>query len=115
MTGPGIANPPRAELLGAADIRALARRIGLRPTKTLGQNFVHDANTIRRIVRTADLAAGEVVLEVGPGLGSLTLGLLDVGARVVAVEIDPRLAAALPDTVQARAPGLASGPDGDRG
>lgn len=109
MTGPGIANPPRAELLGAADIRALARRIGLRPTKALGQNFVHDANTIRRIARIADLAAGEVVLEVGPGLGSLTLGLLDVGARVVAVEVDPRLAAALPDTVQARAPGLASG------
>jgi 16S rRNA (adenine1518-N6/adenine1519-N6)-dimethyltransferase len=91
-----------------ADIRLLANRIGLRPTKALGQNFVHDANTIRRITRIADLAPGEVVLEVGPGLGSLTLGLLDEGARVVAVEVDPRLAAALPETIRARAPGLAN-------
>jgi 16S rRNA (adenine1518-N6/adenine1519-N6)-dimethyltransferase len=95
-------------LLGVADIRLLANRIGLRPTKALGQNFVHDANTIRRITRIADLAPGEVVLEVGPGLGSLTLGLLDEGARVVAVEVDPRLAAALPETIRARAPGLAN-------
>jgi 16S rRNA (adenine1518-N6/adenine1519-N6)-dimethyltransferase len=68
---------------------------------------VHDANTIRRITRIADLAPGEVVLEVGPGLGSLTLGLLDEGARVVAVEVDPRLAAVLPETIRERAPGLA--------
>ncbi len=80
MTGSGTANPPRAELLGPVEIRALAGRLGLRPTKTLGQNFVHDPNTIRRIVRTAELAADEVVLEVGPGLGSLTLGLLAAGA-----------------------------------
>ena len=75
------------------------RRLGVRPTKTLGQNFVHDQNTVRRIVRAAELAAGDVVLEVGPGLGSLTLGLLEAGARVTAVEIDPVLAGALPATV----------------
>jgi 16S rRNA (adenine1518-N6/adenine1519-N6)-dimethyltransferase len=103
-----MANQPQSELLGVADIRLLANRIGLRPTKALGQNFVHDANTIRRITRIADLAPGEVVLEVGPGLGSLTLGLLDEGARVVAVEVDPRLAAALPETIRERAPGLAN-------
>jgi 16S rRNA (adenine1518-N6/adenine1519-N6)-dimethyltransferase len=108
VTGSGTANQPQADLLGVADIRLLANRIGLRPTKALGQNFVHDANTIRRITRIADLAPGEVVLEVGPGFGSLTLGLLDDGARVVAVEIDPRLAAALPETIRERAPGLAS-------
>lgn len=91
-------------LLGPAQIRALAEQVGIRPTKTLGQNFLHDANTIRRIVRIADLAAGETVLEVGPGLGSLTLGLLDGGAYVVAVEIDPVLAQALPGTVAERTP-----------
>ena len=103
-----MANQPQSDLLGVADIRLLANRIGLRPTKALGQNFVHDANTIRRITRIADLAPGEVVLEVGPGLGSLTLGLLDAGARVVAVEVDPRLAAVLPETIRERAPGLAN-------
>jgi len=108
VTGSGMADRPQTDLLGVADIRLLANRIGLRPTKALGQNFVHDANTIRRITRIADLAPGEVVLEVGPGLGSLTLGLLDEGARVVAVEVDPRLAAALPETIRARAPGLAN-------
>jgi 16S rRNA (adenine1518-N6/adenine1519-N6)-dimethyltransferase len=91
-------------LLGPADIRELADALGVRPTKTLGQNFLHDANTIRRIVRTAALEPGEQVLEVGPGLGSLTLGLLDAGHPVTAVEIDPVLAAALPDTVAARLP-----------
>ena len=103
-----MADRPQSDLLGVADIRLLANRIGLRPTKALGQNFVHDANTIRRITRIADLAPGEVVLEVGPGLGSLTLGLLDEGARVVAVEVDPRLAAVLPETIRERAPGLAN-------
>jgi 16S rRNA (adenine1518-N6/adenine1519-N6)-dimethyltransferase len=88
------------DLLGPAEIRRLAAELGLRPTKTLGQNFLHDANTIRRIVRTADLADGEHVLEVGPGLGSLTLGLLEVGARVTAVEVDPVLAGALPATAE---------------
>ena len=89
-------------MLGPADIRALAARLDVRPTKTLGQNFLHDANTIRRIVRTAELDAGERVLEVGPGLGSLTLGLLAAGHPVTAVEIDPVLAAALPATVAER-------------
>ncbi len=92
-------------LLGPADVRALADALGVRPTKTLGQNFLHDANTIRRIVRTAELAHGATVLEVGPGLGSLTLGLLEPGHRVIAVEVDPVLAAALPVTVEARCPG----------
>jgi 16S rRNA (adenine1518-N6/adenine1519-N6)-dimethyltransferase len=91
-------------LLGPAEIRALADRLGVRPTKSLGQNFLHDANTIRRIVRTAELRADDVVLEVGPGLGSLTLGLLDAGHPVIAVEIDPVLAGALPITVAARVP-----------
>ena len=86
------------DLLGPAEIRRLAAEVGLRPTKALGQNVVHDANTIRRIVRTADLADNERVLEVGPGLGSLTLGLLEAGARVTAVEVDPVLADALPAT-----------------
>jgi 16S rRNA (adenine1518-N6/adenine1519-N6)-dimethyltransferase len=91
-------------LLGPAEIRALADRLGVRPTKTLGQNFLHDPNTIRRIVRTAGLTDGETVLEIGPGLGSLTLGLLDAGHPVVAVEIDPVLAGALPETVAERVP-----------
>jgi 16S rRNA (adenine1518-N6/adenine1519-N6)-dimethyltransferase len=91
-------------LLGPAEIRALADQLGIRPTKALGQNFVHDANTVRRIVRSAGLQPGETVLEVGPGLGSLTLGLLEAGHPVIAVEIDPVLAAALPDTVAQRLP-----------
>jgi 16S rRNA (adenine1518-N6/adenine1519-N6)-dimethyltransferase len=107
VTGSGVAKQPGAQLLGAADVRDLADRIGLRPTKALGQNFVHDANTIRRITRLAALGPDDVVLEVGPGLGSLTLGLLDTGARVVAIEVDRRLAAALPDTIQQRAPASA--------
>ena len=82
-------------LLGPAEIRALAAELGLRPTKKLGQNFLHDPNTIRRIVRTAVLEPGEQVLEVGPGLGSLTLGLLEAGHPVTAVEVDPVLAASL--------------------
>ncbi len=87
-------------LLTPADIRSLAETLGVRPTKRLGQNFVHDAGTVRRIVRVAGVEPGDVVLEVGPGLGSLTLALLEAGARVVAVEIDPALAAALPGTVE---------------
>ncbi|MGH3694074.1 MAG: 16S rRNA (adenine(1518)-N(6)/adenine(1519)-N(6))-dimethyltransferase RsmA [Pseudonocardiaceae bacterium] len=92
------------ELLGAAELRALADRLGLRPTKRLGQNFVHDANTVRRIVATAELVPDDVVLEVGPGLGSLTLALLDTVERVLAVELDPVLAGALSATVTERAP-----------
>jgi 16S rRNA (adenine1518-N6/adenine1519-N6)-dimethyltransferase len=90
-------------------VRALAAELDLRPTKKLGQNFVHDANTVRRIVRLADVPPGTTVLEVGPGLGSLTLALLDaVGpdGAVVAVELDPVLAARLPATAAERAPGL---------
>lgn len=86
-------------LLGPAEIRDLADQLDLQPTKKLGQNFVVDANTVRKIVRTARVEPGDEVLEVGPGLGSLTLGLLEAGARVTAVEIDQRLAAQLPLTV----------------
>lgn len=89
-----------APLLGAADIRRLAEEVGVRPTKTLGQNFVIDGNTIRRIVAAADIGPDETVLEVGPGLGSLTLGLIDAAKSVVAVEIDPVLARKLPETVR---------------
>jgi len=91
-------------LLGAAEIRRLADELDLRPTKSLGQNFVHDGNTVRRIVAAADLRSTDHVLEIGPGLGSLTLGLLDAVAAVTAVEIDPRLAQLLPRTVAQHAP-----------
>ena len=85
-------------LLGATEIRALAERLDVSPTKKWGQNFVHDANTVRKIVTAAKLHDGESVVEVGPGLGSLTLGLLEQGHPVTAIEIDPRLAAELPAT-----------------
>jgi 16S rRNA (adenine1518-N6/adenine1519-N6)-dimethyltransferase len=94
--------------LGPAEVRDLAARLSLRPTKALGQNFLHDANTVRRIVRTAGLSADDVVLEVGPGLGSLTLGLLPVAKAVVAVEIDRRLADTLLSTVDSRNATVAS-------
>jgi 16S rRNA (adenine1518-N6/adenine1519-N6)-dimethyltransferase len=94
-------------LLGPAEIRDLATRLGVRPTKTLGQNFMHDANTVRRIVREAGVGADDVVVEVGPGLGSLTLALLPEVAHLHAVEIDPVLAGALPETVARHAPTLA--------
>ena len=94
-------------LLSAPDVRALAARLGTRPTKALGQNFVIDPNTVRRLVRVAKVEPTDVVLEVGPGLGSLTLGLLQVAASVVAVEIDPTLAAELPLTVATRLPAYA--------
>ena len=96
-SAPGTAPAP---LFGASDIRRLAEEIGVRPTKTLGQNFVIDGNTIRRIVAAAGIGPEETVLEIGPGLGSLTLGLLDAAKSVVAVEIDPVLAAKLPETVR---------------
>ncbi len=89
-----------SSLLGPAEIRDLAASLGIQPTKRLGQNFVHDANTVRRIVQVAGVKPGDEVLEVGPGLGSLTLGLLEAGASVTAVEIDGRLAEQLPRTVQ---------------
>jgi 16S rRNA (adenine1518-N6/adenine1519-N6)-dimethyltransferase len=91
-------------LLGPTEVRELAASIGVTPTKTLGQNFVVDSGTVRRIVRVARVQPGERVVEVGPGLGSLTLGLLEAGADVVAVEIDTVLAARLPLTVAARLP-----------
>lgn len=94
-------------LLGPVEIRGLAESLGVRPTKKLGQNFVHDPNTVRRIVAAADLSPDDVVLEVGPGLGSLTLALLPACAAVVAVEIDPVLAARLPATAAEHAPELA--------
>ena len=90
-------------LLGPAEIRELAARLGVAPTKKLGQNFVHDPNTVRRIVAAAELTPDDVALEVGPGLGSLTLGLLAAAAHVHVVEIDPTLAGALPATVTSRA------------
>ncbi|WP_300604333.1 16S rRNA (adenine(1518)-N(6)/adenine(1519)-N(6))-dimethyltransferase RsmA [Trebonia sp.] len=98
-------------LLAASDIRGIARQIGLRPAKRLGQNFVVEQGTVRRIAALAAPRPGDVILEVGPGLGSLTLALLesiaDVDARLIAVEIDPVLAAELPRTLAARAPALA--------
>jgi 16S rRNA (adenine1518-N6/adenine1519-N6)-dimethyltransferase len=95
-------------LLGPAEVRALAARLGVRPTKSLGQNFVIDANTVRRIVRAAGVRADDVVVEIGPGLGSLTLALLAVADRVVAVEVDPVLGDALPRTVGDRMPARAA-------
>ncbi|MTD12701.1 16S rRNA (adenine(1518)-N(6)/adenine(1519)-N(6))-dimethyltransferase RsmA [Nakamurella sp. YIM 132087] len=100
--------PSPLTLLGAAEIRRLAAELDLRPTKTLGQNFVHDANTVRRIADAAGIGPGDHVLEVGPGLGSLTLALLERAGRVTAVEIDPRLAGLLPRTVAEHAPDRAA-------
>lgn len=94
-------------LLGPVEIRNLANKLDLRPTKKFGQNFVIDGGTVRRIVKTAGLAPDDVVIEVGPGLGSLTLALLSSVSRVIAVEIDPVLAAQLPLTVESR--GLSAG------
>ena len=98
-----------AGLLGPAEVRDLAELLDVTPTKKLGQNFVHDANTVRRIVRVGEVQAGDTVVEIGPGLGSLTLGLLESGASVVAVEIDGRLAAQLPVTVAAQLGEAAAG------
>lgn len=92
------------KLLTSSDIRELCAQLNIRPTKTLGQNFVNDPGTVRKIVRNAGVQAGEQVLEIGPGLGSLTLALLEAGAQVSAVEIDPPLVQALPTTAQARFP-----------
>jgi 16S rRNA (adenine1518-N6/adenine1519-N6)-dimethyltransferase len=94
-------------LLDATAVRELANQLDLRPSKQRGQNFVIDANTVRRIVIASSVAEDDVVLEVGPGLGSLTLGLLQAARRVIAIEIDDRLAAQLPRTVTARLPARA--------
>lgn len=101
---PEVSDSKHTGLLSPTDIRQLAVSLGKRPTKTLGQNFVHDAGTVRRIVRDAGVSEGDSVLEIGPGLGSLTLALLEAGAAVSAVEIDPILARALPGTIAARMP-----------
>ncbi|MEU2622558.1 16S rRNA (adenine(1518)-N(6)/adenine(1519)-N(6))-dimethyltransferase RsmA [Streptomyces sp. NPDC007157] len=102
-----MSSPLPDALLGPADIRELAAALGVRPTKQRGQNFVIDANTVRRIVRTAEVRPDDVVVEVGPGLGSLTLALLEAADRVTAVEIDDVLAGALPATITARMPARA--------
>ena len=99
-----MSEPAAPRLLGAAEIRLLAEQVGLRPTKQRGQNFVIDANTVRRIVRDSGVGPDDVVVEVGPGIGSLTLALLDAVSSVVAIEIDPALAALLPDTIASHAP-----------
>ena len=101
---PEGAVPSDSGLLGPIEVKTIADALGIRPTKVLGQNFVHDAGTVRRIVRAGGVEAGDEVVEVGPGLGSLTLAILEAGARVRAVEIDPPLAAALPETVRSRMP-----------
>jgi len=99
---------PAMRLLGPAEIRALADRLGVRPSKRLGQNFVVEPGTVRKIASLAALEPRDVVLEVGPGLGSLTLALLEAGAsRLVAIEIDRALAGELPQTIASRAPDLA--------
>ncbi|WP_186781204.1 16S rRNA (adenine(1518)-N(6)/adenine(1519)-N(6))-dimethyltransferase RsmA [Streptomyces sp. CBG9] len=108
MTSSPTDPQPQDAFLGPSDIRELATALGVRPTKQRGQNFVIDANTVRRIIRTADVRADDVVVEVGPGLGSLTLGLLETAQHVTAVEIDDTLAAALPATVEARLPARAA-------
>lgn len=92
-------------MLGAAEIRQLAESLDLRPTKKLGQNFVIDPNTIRKIVSAANLESDDVVVEIGPGLGSLTLGILEVVHQVEVVEVDQRLASLLPTTIEKHAPG----------
>ncbi|MEY3406638.1 MAG: hypothetical protein RLZZ556_710, partial [Actinomycetota bacterium] len=93
------------ELLGAAEIRLLAQNFGVVPTKKLGQNFVIDPNTIRKIVAVAKLKSNEKVVEIGPGLGSLTLGLLEAIDDLVAVEVDSRMASGIIETVARKAPG----------
>ncbi|MEZ0073341.1 16S rRNA (adenine(1518)-N(6)/adenine(1519)-N(6))-dimethyltransferase RsmA [Planotetraspora sp. GP83] len=91
-------------LLGPVEVRTLAEKLNIRPTKKLGQNFVIDGGTVRRIVRVAEVTPDDVAIEIGPGLGSLTLALLPEVAKVVAVEIDPVLAEQLPLTVADMAP-----------
>ncbi len=104
MTHEQAASSAGPRFLGPAEVRLLAERLGVRPTKQRGQNFVIDANTVRRIVRESGVTGDDVVVEVGPGLGSLTLALLDVARRVVAVEVDDKLAGLLPETVATYAP-----------
>jgi len=102
-----MSDPAPVRLLGAAEVRRLAAELDLRPTKQRGQNFVIDGNTVRRIVRESGIGPEDVVVEVGPGLGSLTLALLEVAERVVAIEVDDGLATRLPMTIAEHAPELA--------
>ncbi|WP_409484901.1 16S rRNA (adenine(1518)-N(6)/adenine(1519)-N(6))-dimethyltransferase RsmA [Arsenicicoccus dermatophilus] len=102
-----VATADGTGLLGPAQVRELATRLGVRPTKQWGQNFVIDANTVRRIVRLAGVSPDDVVVEVGPGLGSLTLALLPEVRQVTVIEVDPALAAALPETVRTTNPAVA--------
>ena len=99
MTEHTTNNAMQGHLLGAADIRRIADEAGISPTKKFGQNFVIDPGTVRRIVREAAVTADDHVLEVGPGLGSLSLAILETGASMTAVEIDPSLAERLPNTI----------------
>ena len=108
QSGEGVTTEPLVRLLGPGEIRALADRLGVRPSKRFGQNFVVEQGTVRRIASLAALLPDDVVLEVGPGLGSLTLAFLEASpAGVIAVEIDPVLANELPRTIASRAPALA--------
>jgi len=91
-------------LLGASEIRELAAKLNLNPSKGLGQNFVIDGNVCQRIVRQVQITSEDVALEIGPGLGSLTLAILESGAPLIAIEIDERLAKQLPITVAAHNP-----------
>lgn len=108
------AEPSTPALLGPVEVRELAERLGVSPTKKLGQNFVIDPNTVRKIVRLAGVEPGDRVIEVGPGLGSLTLGITEAGADVTAIEIDHRLAAELPSTVRTMQPEVFADPDAPR-
>ena len=103
-----MAGLSQADLLGPTEIRRLAERLGIQPSKRLGQNFVVDGGTVSRITALAGVRPDDVVLEVGPGFGSLTLPLLAAARQVIAVEVDPALAAELPITIATRAPQLAS-------
>jgi 16S rRNA (adenine1518-N6/adenine1519-N6)-dimethyltransferase len=103
-----VAGLTAGQLLGPTEIRELAERLRIQPSRRLGQNFVVDAGTVTRITVLAQVGPEETVLEVGPGFGSLTLPLLDAAGRVIAIEVDPVLAAQLPLTVAARAPALAA-------
>ena len=108
MPEPADTTSAGPRLLGPAEVRSLAAAVDIRPTKQRGQNFVIDPNTVRRIVRESGITPDDVVVEVGPGLGSLTLALLAVARRVVAIEVDPVLAEALPGTIATYAPGQAA-------
>ncbi len=99
---------PSSPTLGAAEIREIAKQLDLHPAKSLGQNFVIDGNTCRKIVRLANINNADVVLEIGPGLGSLTIALLPEAREVIAVEIDRRLASQLAETMQSKIPNHAS-------